>query len=155
MRRMSLIVATAVVAGVVAAAPAQGQDDPATCLSLIDFTLQPATIVGTPGDDTLRGTEGSDVIVGLGGDDTISGLGGDDVICGDLGDDRIDGGTGSNSILGSWTTIGNLSHMGISNGTGGGNVVEGPMWMQFNGRAEWALWQTRPRSEVVVDSSAG
>ncbi|MFD0201102.1 MULTISPECIES: glycoside hydrolase family 43 protein [Saccharothrix] len=47
---------------------------------------------------------------------------------------------GSNSILGSWTTIGNLSHMGISNGTGGGNVVEGPMWMQFNGRTEWALW---------------
>ncbi|MFC0527751.1 glycoside hydrolase family 43 protein [Phytohabitans kaempferiae] len=47
---------------------------------------------------------------------------------------------GSNSILGSWTTIGNLSHMGISNGTGGGNVVEGPMWAQFNGRNEWALW---------------
>ncbi len=47
---------------------------------------------------------------------------------------------GSNSILGSWTTIGNLSHMGISNGTGGGNVVEGPMWAQFNGRNEWVLW---------------
>ncbi|NGM13072.1 glycoside hydrolase family 43 protein [Verrucosispora sp. WMMA2044] len=46
----------------------------------------------------------------------------------------------SNSILGSWTTLGNLSHLGISNGTGGGNVVEGPMWMQFNGRDEWALW---------------
>ncbi|MGJ6968463.1 glycoside hydrolase family 43 protein [Streptosporangium sp. G11] len=46
----------------------------------------------------------------------------------------------SNSILGSWTTLGNLSHMGISNGTGGGNVVEGPMWAQFNGRNEWALW---------------
>jgi hypothetical protein len=46
----------------------------------------------------------------------------------------------SNSVLGSWTTLGNLSHMGISNGTGGGNVVEGPMWAQFNGRNEWALW---------------
>ncbi|MDH2425306.1 glycoside hydrolase family 43 protein [Sphaerisporangium sp. TRM90804] len=46
----------------------------------------------------------------------------------------------SNSILGSWTTLGNLSHMGISNGTGGGNVVEGPMWAQFNGQNEWALW---------------
>ncbi len=46
----------------------------------------------------------------------------------------------SNSILGSWTTLGNLSHMGISNGTGGGNVVEGPMWAQFNGRNEWNLW---------------
>ncbi|MCW6008295.1 glycoside hydrolase family 43 protein [Micromonospora sp. CPCC 205371] len=47
---------------------------------------------------------------------------------------------GSNAILGSWSTIGNLSHMGISNGTGGGNVVEGPMWAQFNGRNEWNLW---------------
>ncbi|GGM59398.1 hypothetical protein GCM10011608_50650 [Micromonospora sonchi] len=46
----------------------------------------------------------------------------------------------SNSILGSWTSLGNLSHLGISNGTGGGNVVEGPMWMQFNGRNEWALY---------------
>lgn len=47
---------------------------------------------------------------------------------------------GSNSIRGSWTRIGDLSHMGISNGATGGNVVEGPMWMQFNGRTEWALW---------------
>ncbi|WBB81678.1 glycoside hydrolase family 43 protein [Micromonospora sp. WMMD882] len=46
----------------------------------------------------------------------------------------------SNSVLGTWTSLGNLSHLGISNGTGGGNVVEGPMWMQFNGRNEWALW---------------
>ena len=46
----------------------------------------------------------------------------------------------ANSVLGSWTTLGNLSHMGISNGTGGGNVVEGPMWAQFNGRNEWNLW---------------
>ena len=46
----------------------------------------------------------------------------------------------ANSILGSWTTLGNLSHLGISNGTGGGNVVEGPMWAQFNGRDEWVLW---------------
>jgi hypothetical protein len=47
---------------------------------------------------------------------------------------------GSNTILGTWTTIGNLSHMGISNGATGGNVVEGPMWAQFNGRNEWNLW---------------
>jgi Alpha-L-arabinofuranosidase B (ABFB) domain len=46
----------------------------------------------------------------------------------------------SNSVLGTWTTIGNLSHMGISNGATGGNVVEGPMWAQFNGRNEWNLW---------------
>jgi hypothetical protein len=47
---------------------------------------------------------------------------------------------GSNSILGAWTRIGDLSHMGISNGATGGNVVEGPMWMPFNGRNEWGLW---------------
>lgn len=47
---------------------------------------------------------------------------------------------GSNSILGSWTRIGDLSHMGISNGATGGNVVEGPMWMPYNNRTEWALW---------------
>jgi Ca2+-binding RTX toxin-like protein len=92
MRRTPLILATAVLFGCLAAAPAQGQDDPATCVSLGDFELHAATIVGTPGDDTLRGTEGPDVIVGLGGDDTIFGLGGDDVTCGDLGGDRIDGG---------------------------------------------------------------
>ncbi|GAA1875273.1 glycoside hydrolase family 43 protein [Myceligenerans crystallogenes] len=47
---------------------------------------------------------------------------------------------GSNSILGGWTRIGDLSHMGITNGTGGGNVVEGPMWMPFNNGSSWGLW---------------
>ncbi|GAB3171059.1 hypothetical protein GCM10027059_38700 [Myceligenerans halotolerans] len=47
----------------------------------------------------------------------------------------------SNSILGSWTNLGNLSHINISNGAiPGSTVVEGPMWMQFNGRDEWAMW---------------
>ena len=82
MRRTLLMFATAVLVGGLAAAPALGQGRPATCLSLVDFELRSATIVGTPGDDTLRGTDGPDVIVGLGGDDTIFGLGGDDVICG-------------------------------------------------------------------------
>ena len=73
MRRTILILATVVLAGAVAATPAQGQDDPATCMNLVDFEVHAATVVGT-GDDTLRGTDGHDVIVGLGGDDTISGL---------------------------------------------------------------------------------
>jgi hypothetical protein len=47
---------------------------------------------------------------------------------------------GSNSILGSWTRIGDLQHLGISNGATGGNVVEGPMWAQTNGTNEWHLW---------------
>lgn len=60
----------------------------------------PATIVGTPGDDTLTGTSGSDVIVGLGGDDTIKGLGGGDLICGDDGNDVLQGGRGIDWIDG-------------------------------------------------------
>jgi Ca2+-binding RTX toxin-like protein len=61
---------------------------------------RPATILGTPGDDTLTGTNGDDVIVGLGGDDTISGLLGNDVICGDEGTDRLAGLAGDDRILG-------------------------------------------------------
>ncbi|HWS37614.1 MAG TPA: AbfB domain-containing protein, partial [Actinoplanes sp.] len=47
---------------------------------------------------------------------------------------------GSNAILGTWTRIGDLQHLGISNGATGGNVVEGPMWAQTNGQNEWNLW---------------
>lgn len=47
---------------------------------------------------------------------------------------------GSNSILGTWTKIGDLQRLGISNGATGGNVVEGPMWAQTNGQSEWHLW---------------
>ncbi|MEJ2852450.1 MULTISPECIES: hypothetical protein [unclassified Saccharothrix] len=39
------------------------------------------------------------------------------------------------TVLGSWTTIGNLSHLGLTP-----REVEGPMWTRFNDRAEWALW---------------
>ncbi|GAB3973901.1 glycoside hydrolase family 43 protein [Plantactinospora veratri] len=42
---------------------------------------------------------------------------------------------GSNSILGTWTTLGNLAGIGLT-----GSQVEGPMWMRFNSRAEWALY---------------
>jgi hypothetical protein len=46
----------------------------------------------------------------------------------------------SNSVLGAWTALGNLSHLGITNTVAGTNRVEGPMWAQFNGRNEWNLW---------------
>ncbi|GAA3809084.1 hypothetical protein GCM10022403_048940 [Streptomyces coacervatus] len=42
---------------------------------------------------------------------------------------------GSNSILGTWTNLGNLSGIGLT-----GSQVEGPMWMKANGRNEWALY---------------
>ncbi|MGK5692992.1 glycoside hydrolase family 43 protein [Streptomyces sp. URMC 128] len=42
---------------------------------------------------------------------------------------------GSNSILGTWTDLGNLSGIGLT-----GSQVEGPMWMKFRDRNEWALY---------------
>jgi uncharacterized repeat protein (TIGR01451 family) len=60
----------------------------------------PATIQGTPGDDTLMGTPGDDVIVGLDGDDVIDGKGGNDLICAGAGNDTVDGGAGDDLILG-------------------------------------------------------
>jgi sucrose-6-phosphate hydrolase SacC (GH32 family) len=42
---------------------------------------------------------------------------------------------GSNSILGTWTNLGNLSGVGLT-----GAMVEGPMWMKFNGSNKWALY---------------
>ncbi|MFE0332004.1 glycoside hydrolase family 43 protein [Streptomyces sp. NPDC058960] len=42
---------------------------------------------------------------------------------------------GSNSILGTWTDLGNLSGIGLT-----GSQVEGPMWMKFNGTGKWALY---------------
>jgi Ca2+-binding RTX toxin-like protein len=69
---------------------------------------EPATIVGTPGDDVLIGREDTaDVIVGLGGDDII--FGAEDInattapgdrLCGGSGDDRIRGGVGEDRTQG-------------------------------------------------------
>ncbi|NGO47038.1 glycoside hydrolase family 43 protein [Streptomyces ureilyticus] len=42
---------------------------------------------------------------------------------------------GSNSILGTWTRLGDLSGIGLT-----GAQVEGPMWMKFRDRNEWTLY---------------
>jgi hypothetical protein len=42
---------------------------------------------------------------------------------------------GSNSILGTWTSLGNLSGIGLT-----GSQVEGPMIHQVNGSAKWTMW---------------
>ncbi|KUL26253.1 glycoside hydrolase family 43 protein [Streptomyces regalis] len=42
---------------------------------------------------------------------------------------------GSNSIMGTWTRIGDLSGIGLT-----GSMVEGPMWMKFNGTNKWGLY---------------
>ena len=61
---------------------------------------RPATIVGTPGDDTLRGTSRADVIVGAAGDDTIRAGRGNDIVCAGGGRDSVDGGAGRDRLHG-------------------------------------------------------
>lgn len=59
----------------------------------------PATIVGTPGSETLKGTSAADVIVAREGNDIIRGLGGDDIICAGKGNDIVYGGAGYKNRL--------------------------------------------------------
>jgi len=51
-----------------------------------------ATVIGTPGKETLKGTKSKDVIVALGGDDRIKTFTRADVICAGPGDDVVDAG---------------------------------------------------------------
>ena len=61
---------------------------------------EPATIVGTGGDDKLVGTPGPDTIAALGGDDTIKADDGSDYICGGDGNDHLFGGPARDSLVG-------------------------------------------------------
>jgi Ca2+-binding RTX toxin-like protein len=61
---------------------------------------EPATIVGTSGDDRIRGTNGHDVIVTRDGADTVRGRGGFDSICGGPVGDRLFGGPGGEFLFG-------------------------------------------------------
>jgi Ca2+-binding RTX toxin-like protein len=94
---LPLALLSSLLAGGLAAVPTAGfagQAAPPRCDGRV------ATIVGTPGDDTLRGTRRTDVIVGLSGNDRILGLGGNDVLCGGEGRDRIEGGPGDDRVFG-------------------------------------------------------
>lgn len=81
--RLALLAGISIVAALMAATPAAVAAP--TCFG------KAATIVGTPGKETIKGTNGPDVIVGLGGDDTILARGGKDRVCGNGGDDYLDG----------------------------------------------------------------
>jgi len=82
-RRLALGTLSLLMLLVAAAAPAAAGNNACDGLE--------ATIVGTPGDDTLTGTAGNDVIVGGPGADVIRGGSGNDVICGGPGDDALAG----------------------------------------------------------------
>ena len=61
---------------------------------------EPATKVGTRGDDTIKGTNGHDVIVARGGNDRVRGRGGEDFICGGAGRDSLFGQRGGEFLFG-------------------------------------------------------
>ncbi|MDB5469294.1 MAG: hemolysin-type calcium-binding repeat family protein [Caulobacter sp.] len=64
----------------------------------VPFILQPYTIYGLDGDDTIDSYGGNDLIYGGNGNDTIIGSSGADVIYGGAGEDNITGDAG-NDIL--------------------------------------------------------
>ena len=92
--RLTVLAMSFALAGLASASVASASVRTPTCHG------EPATLVGTVGNDLLVGTSGHDVIVGLGGHDVIRGLGGSDVICGGHGDDKIRGGRGEDSLFG-------------------------------------------------------
>jgi Ca2+-binding RTX toxin-like protein len=59
---------------------------------------EPASLVGTNGNDHLRGTQGDDVIDTLGGSDTVVSRGGNDRICSGSGHDGINAGSGADRV---------------------------------------------------------
>ncbi|MGH2675404.1 MAG: calcium-binding protein, partial [Actinomycetota bacterium] len=59
-----------------------------------------ATVVGTPGNDTLTGTSGRDVVAALGGKDKVRTLGGKDLVCAGGGNDTANGGGGKDKLFG-------------------------------------------------------
>jgi DNA-binding beta-propeller fold protein YncE len=61
---------------------------------------QPATIMGTDGNDALTGSPFPDVIATLGGRDTVDAAEGDDVVCAGAGRDRAAGGSGRDRLFG-------------------------------------------------------
>jgi Ca2+-binding RTX toxin-like protein len=73
---------------------------PAVSAAMPVCAEQAATILGTPGNDTIDGTDGDDVIVGLAGDDLIRGRGGSDIICGGAGNDVVRGSSAGGDIYG-------------------------------------------------------
>lgn len=99
-----LVTCSMVLAALAHPSVSAGPPAPSSCLG------QPATIVGTHGDDVLIGTPHRDVVSAGPGRDVVRGLEGTDYICGGRGGDRlfagpglddfVDGGRGADSLSG-------------------------------------------------------
>lgn len=72
----------------------------AIVLALAASVAFAATVLGTPGRDTLRGSNGADFMKGRGGADIIYGRYGNDTIYGGDGNDVIKGGYNADKIYG-------------------------------------------------------
>lgn len=116
-----LVLALSLLVAVIGFAPAGAQGNP-------ECEGEPATIIGTRGDDTLRGTPGPDVIVGLDGDDMIFGLQGGDMICGNRGVDAVRGGTGSDDVNG-----GSEDDLLVAGDVGDDRLLGGEGWDTLEG----------------------
>jgi len=138
---------TVLLVGAVAAVGSSTSTSAATASAPLCFG-QPATIIGTEGEDApLNGTPGDDVIVGLGHDDQIFGYGGNDRICGGDGWDGINGGDGNDILAGGAKAdgldggdgddrlVGNSGRDGFDGGAGadsfdGGRGIDGAVYTE-------------------------
>lgn len=86
-----------------------------------------ATIVGTPGGDSLRGTGGRDVIVARGGNDSVFSFAGRDLVCAGSGSDRVVSGTAADRVLGGAGLDRLIGRGGADTlkGNGGNDVLRG------------------------------
>ncbi len=123
---------------------------------------QPATIVGTDGQDTLIGTSGPDVIVGLGEKDVIQGEGGADVICGGPGADELDGGGGPDRLFGGLDQVRTGRHASatgdVLRGGDGSDLLDpgyDPAAEGVTNRQPDTISYQRSEVRVVVDLGAG
>ena len=71
------------------AASAEVSTRDAAAAARVGCYSDPATIVGTRGDDMIVGTPQKDVIVARAGNDVVRSRGGGDLVCGGPGDDRL------------------------------------------------------------------
>jgi Ca2+-binding RTX toxin-like protein len=100
---------------------------------------EPATIVGTEGNDTIAGTSGDDVIAALGGDDLVSSGGGYDLVCGGDGNDSLIATSGGES----WFDV------AVMSGDAGDDRIQGS-----NDTITDADYEDSPEP-VTVDMGAG